>query len=451
MIGYRAIYDILEDPLNNVLVVRENEYTNRQSTFANILNCLGRMGILHYFKVNKNPLEITYLPTGQCIFFRGATNPTTITSITVSVGILNRLYFEEAFEIPSYEDFRKIDGSLRGMVPGPKNYFKITMVLNGWNKDHWIHDEFFYDKLANKYRLEDNEAILEERGKQEYMDEDFIGNYGKGLYLATTNYKVNEFRDVNTYDLSAAQMKIRSPEIWRVEYMGMWGNVQGQAYPEFSNKIIKTLAECMKMEFIDFAIGVDTGLSNGQGKIVVKDGKLMVRSATTAVLKGITKDYKEQVALGEYFWTNEGKRVPKTEPQLYEEIIDKIEYWRMLFRNSRTLMKGTIYVYVDIADTGFRQGLDLATRKRGIYDVKYIGSTKLKIQTRIDFNRLQMAWEEYLVCDVCENLIRELRSCHVSDDGRPRDDGNDHAINADEYAIAPNLNRMVRWKGFKER
>ena len=450
MIGYRAIFDILEDPLNNVLVVRENEYTNRQSTFANILNCLNTMGVMGYFKVNKNPLEITYRPTGQMIFFRGMNNPTTITSITTQVGVLNRVYVEEAYEIPSYEDFRKLDGSIRGKVPTPKNYFKITMVLNGWNIEHWIHDVFFVDKETGLERLADNVSELEQKGYQEYIDPEYIGDYGKGLYIATTNYLINEFRDP-FYDLSAQEMKKRSYDIYLVEYLGCRGNPRGVTYPEFKPELIKTFSECMEYPFIDYSIGIDTGLSNGEGQVVRKNGKELVRSATTMVLKGITRGYKEQISLDEFFWTNEGKTIPKTEPELYEEMMDKIIYWKeQLFISHPVLMKGICYVYVDCADVGFRQGLELVARKRNIYNIKFIGSTKLRIQTRIDFSRLQMAWGEYLVCNRCENLIRELKACRVGDNGAPRLDINDHAINADEYAVAPCIPKMNRRKTFKE-
>ena len=449
IIGYRAIFDILENPLNNVLIVRENEYTNRQSTFANIINCLGNMKILQYFKTNKNPLEITYKPTGQMIFFRGMNNPTTITSITVQVGVLNRVYVEEAYEIPSYEDFRKLDGSIRGKVPTPDNYFKITMVLNGWNIEHWIHDVFFYDSVKKVERLEDNIEILETKGIQEYCDPEYIGDYGKGLYLATTNYLVNEFRDP-FYDLSAKEMKKRSIDIYLVEYLGCWGNPRGVAYPEFSESLIRPIGELLTLPFIDYAIGVDTGLSNGEGNVIRKKDKELVRSATTMVLKGITRDYKEQVALDEYFWTNEGAIVPKTEPQLYEEMISKIETWRETYKTSPILMKGVCYVFVDCADIGFRQGLELVARKHGLMNIKFIGSTKHKIQTRIDYNRLQMAWNEYLVSNLCKNLVREVKACRTGDNGAPRLDINDHTINADEYAFAPFMSKMSRWKTFKE-
>ena len=51
-------------------------------------------------------------------------------------------------------------------------------------------------------------------------------------------------------------------------------------------------------------------------------------------------------------------------------------------------MKGTILVYVDCADIGFRQGLELVARYNGLTNVRFMPSTKIRIQTRVDFIRL---------------------------------------------------------------
>ena len=105
MMGYRIIMDILENENNNVLVLRQNDRDNRQSTFANIIRWLDVMNVIDQFKITTNVMEITYKPTGQKIVFRGMNNPTGLTSITVSKGVLSKIYIEEAFEIKEYEDF----------------------------------------------------------------------------------------------------------------------------------------------------------------------------------------------------------------------------------------------------------------------------------------------------------------------------------------------------------
>jgi hypothetical protein len=107
-------------------------------------------------------------------------------------------------------------------------------------------------------------------------------------------------------------------------------------------------------------------------------------------------------------------------------------------------------VYIDNADIGFRQGLEMVARKRGHMNMRFIGSTKFKIRTRVDFVRLLMAWDEFVISEACPNLIRELKNARKGEEGEAREDGDDHAINANEYGWAPFMRKMSRWKFFKE-
>lgn len=440
MMGYRIIMDILENENNNVLVLRQNDRDNRQSTFANIIRWLDIMNVIDQFKITTNVMEITYKPTGQKIVFRGMNNPTGLTSITVSKGVLSKIYIEEAFEIKEYEDFRKIDGSLRG-IPPEGVYLQITMVFNGWSINTWLYDVFF------KGRLEDDYEALLNNTHIEYINYDFLGDYGKGLYLMINNYKINEFRDAEVYDEVMNELRLRAPDIFKVEGLGMWGNATGACYPEWSDKLIVQRGVANKIPLVEYAIGIDTGLSDGQGGKPTEQ----IRSATTMQLIGVSKGYEKIICLGEYFHTNQGMPVPKTEPVLYEEILDTIEKWMdVVYVAHPVLFKGITNVYIDSADIGFRQGLELTARKRGLINFRFIGSTKFKIQTRVDFTRLLMAWDEFIISEGCPNLIREINNARKGENGEARMDSDDHAINANEYAWAPFMRRISRWKTFKE-
>lgn len=442
MMGYRIIMDILENPNNNVLVIRQVDATNRQSTYANVVRWIYKMGLQSYFKMLNSPLQITYKPTRQVIIFRGFNQPSSLTSITVETGVLSKVYIEEAFEIKSYDDFRKLDGSIRGVPPEGVTY-QVTMVFNPWNIDCWLYEQYF------KGRLEDNYELFNTLPYVEYIDEDYIGDYGKGLYLMVNNYKINEFRDKDIYDVSMNELSKRAPEIYMVEALGMWGNAKGACYPEYSDKLIISRGQANSYNYIDYAIGIDTGLSNGQGR--VKSGKdVEIRSATTMQLVGLTAGYDKLICIDEYFYTAQGETVPKTEPELMEELIDKIITWKGMYEHQRGLMKGTIYVWVDSADIGFRQGLELVARKKGLFNAHFGASTKLNIQTRVDIIRLLMAWDEFLISEGCQNLARELKNSRKGENGNPREDINDHAINANEYAWASMIKKLQRWKTFKE-
>lgn len=81
--------------------------------------------------------------------------------------------------------------------------------------------------------------------------------------------------------------------------------------------------------------------------------------------------------------------------------------------------------------------------------MRFIGSTKLMIESRVYFTRQLMAYGDFRVCTYCANLDRELRNARTSENGRVREDTDDHAINASEYAWAPLAPRIRLWKTFK--
>ena len=113
-------------------------------------------------------------------------------------------------------------------------------------------------------------------------------------------------------------------------------------------------------------------------------------------------------------------------------------------------MKGRINVYIDSADLGFRQMMEMKANEYGIYNLNFIASTKISIQSRIDFDRLLMAYRDYLVTSDCKNLIREIKAARRGKKGEARADGNDHCLTAKEYAVAPLLPSLRRWKTFKQ-
>ena len=50
----------------------------------------------------------------------------------------------------------------------------------------------------------------------------------------------------------------------------------------------------------------------------------------------------------------------------------------------------------------------------------------------------------------CKNLIREIKNARKAKDGKVREDIDDHAINAFEYAWIPTRKKLRQWKLFKD-
>lgn len=194
------IVNLMKHPAANLLVVRATYNTLRNSCFTELKWAIARLGVQQYWQINLSPLEMTYLPTGQKIYFRGLDDPLKVTSITVDVGVLCWLWIEEAYEIDSEESFDTLDESIRGQVPD--GLFKqITLTFNPWNEHHWLKKRFF-DK----------------------PDADILAK--------TTNYLCNEFLD--DADLRVFErMKRDNPRRYQVAGLGNWGMVDGLVYENF--------------------------------------------------------------------------------------------------------------------------------------------------------------------------------------------------------------------------
>jgi len=441
MIGIESLIKIISDPNRNILFIRKTQKTHKYSTFSTTIYLINSLKLNKYFKINKHDLEITYKPTGQMMIYRGAKGEDglKVTSMRSEVGYLTDVYIEEAFELDDYEVWRQIDGSIRGDLPEGL-FQQITFCFNAWNKDHWLYEKFF------KGRLEDDLDYLLTHDYMDYLDEEYIGDYGKGLYLHISTYKVNEFRDKKIYDVAMEELRKVAPEIYKVEALGMWGNATGATYPEFNDSLIHNEQFINQHMYSAFSIGLDTGLSNGEGKRR-KDGR--VRSATTMQFVGITHDYNRLCCIDEYFYTNEGVLHPKTEPEIIKEVISTLLEWKGKYYS--VIGGRPLVVYVDCADIGFRQGLELEARNQGLINVYFKASTKIKIQTRVDFIRLLMAYGDVEYSSNCKNLIRETRNSNKGDGGKAREDFDDHALNAWEYAWTPIIGNLKRWKTFKQR
>lgn len=449
LLGYEIIDKILTDSRRNVLILRNVFATHKYSTFSTLCKIIQEpdpnnpeITLTPYFKINQQELTITYKPTGQVILFRGFDNPEKIASIRTVTGYLTDVYVEEAFEIKDYEQWRIADGSFRGNKYFPKDLnIQITMVLNGWNKNHWLYEHFFKD------RLEDDVKYLMTHDYMTFYDPNLIIDYGKGLYLHISTYKMNKYRSAD-YDIAMEEMRRVAPEIFKVEALGMWGNASESTYPEFNDNLIKPPTYFNTQRYCAYALGVDTGLSDGAGHI--RKGKdVRLRSATTLQLTALTQDYERLHCINEYFYSNEQELVKKTEPQLIEEIISKIIQWKQQYSMHPDLMKGIIMCYVDSADIGFRQGLELEARRQGLINVKFEPSTKIGVQSRVDFERLLMAYGEMEFSTLCSNLTREIRNSRRGEKGEPREDFDDHCLTSSEYSFTSFINKLKRYKTFK--
>lgn len=470
MLGIEPIIRMISDDITNILVVRKNDVDNRNSTFAGLTRAISDLGLDDQFKTRTQPLEIEH-SSGRKIIFAGMNNPTSLNSIAFKVGYLTAVYIEEAFEIDSYDAFVKLDQSVRaGMAYDEEGNLvaldvpqQITMCFNAWSDATWLYEEFF------KGRLEDDPEYLETHKYADYKDESFVGPGGTGLYLHISTYKANEFRNRAQVDVAAEEMRKANYGYYKTLFLGCWGAAGDTTYPEFGPANLISEEDASAERYSAFAIGIDTGLSAGDGsRIRIKkgeDGSKRVKSATVATLVGIVGDYRRVVAIDQYYHSND-KAYSDLNTDCPDEldinaqataVISAIQGWTSKWRDARSsvkgdlLMKGAVDVYVDSADVGFRQVLEIKAREMRLFNCRFMASTKTPIQGRVDFERLMMSYGDLLVAPGCRNLSRELKASRRDPKTGLRENLDDHAINSFEYGLAPFRNGFARWKSnFKD-
>lgn len=82
------IVNMMKYPQANTLVVRKTFRTLKDSCFTELKWAIHRLGVDAFWDIKQSPLEMTYKPTGQKIYFRGLDDPLKVTSITVDKGCL---------------------------------------------------------------------------------------------------------------------------------------------------------------------------------------------------------------------------------------------------------------------------------------------------------------------------------------------------------------------------
>lgn len=225
------IIRMMQYPKANTLVVRKVYSTLANSCYTELKWAVHRLGVDDFWEFKQSPLEMTYLPTGQKIYFRGLDDPLKVTSITVDVGYLCFCWIEEAYEISNEAQFDILDESIRGSIPDEAKLFKqITLTFNPWNEHHWMKKRFF--------DVKDDPDIL----------------------AKTTNYLCNEWLDDADKRLFE-RMKKDNPQRYRVAGLGEWGIVSGTVYENWEEKAF-SVEEISKLQGVKSVFGLDFGYVN---------------------------------------------------------------------------------------------------------------------------------------------------------------------------------------------
>ena len=125
------------------VILRKRENRLRTSVFTQMQWAISMLGLDQQFKLTVSPMEMTYLPTGQKLYFFGMDDPGKIKSIKAPFGHIGLLWFEELDQFSGPEEIRSVEQSvLRG-----GDYSMVFKTFNPpQSPGHWVNQEVLEQK-----------------------------------------------------------------------------------------------------------------------------------------------------------------------------------------------------------------------------------------------------------------------------------------------------------------
>ncbi len=236
-LSQRAVADVLNGG-RNYLVCRAVGRTCRRSVFNEIVKVMADWELGKFFKINLTDETITCANDYQ-ILFSGLDDVEKLNSITPKRGVITDTWIEEATEIRSNSDIKKLYKRHRG---GSAKYPKrLTLSFNPILKSHHIYKTYFapigWEDKQTTYKV--NSLSIQ---KTWYIHNRFLTQGDVDDLLGEDD---SYFRDVYTY--------------------GNWG-VLGNVI--FTNWEVADLSE-MRDQFTNRRNGLDFGFSNDPAALVV--------------------------------------------------------------------------------------------------------------------------------------------------------------------------------------
>ena len=143
-LAQRYVLRLLERPMCNVLVVRQVQRTNRDSTFALLRQVIRRWKLGDYFRVAEGDMRVVCTLNGNSVIFAGMDDAEKLKSVTFPRGELTDIWVEEASQV-SERDFNQLDIRLRG----GHSEKQICISFNPISANHWLKRRFFDRRCPN--------------------------------------------------------------------------------------------------------------------------------------------------------------------------------------------------------------------------------------------------------------------------------------------------------------
>lgn len=133
----------------HALVMRKVDKTIGRSVFPQLQWAVRALGQDAYFHMSVSPHQMTYLPTGQRIYFSGVDDPQKIKSIKPPFGYIGIVFLEELDQFAGQEEIRSINQSL---LRGGPVFWEIGAYNPPKSQNSWVNEDALIeapDKLVH--------------------------------------------------------------------------------------------------------------------------------------------------------------------------------------------------------------------------------------------------------------------------------------------------------------
>ena len=253
--GEKVIYrTVTEDVGHRILVLRKYTPSLAESAFKLIKDYLVRWGLYDQCKVTVKPMQITFLPNGNEIYFRGLDDLEKIKSIEN----ITSIWYEEATEA-SFNDILQLDTRLRPKFkkgctdPNQGCYAQIMYSYNPISKQKWTYKEHYRDN-PKSYRKK-IQTKVEYLGKEQIVT--------SWLTVLHTTYKDNRFLPLEY--VAALEAKInQSLTHYKIYALGEYADLKHKIYGNY-----KVESSFKEQDYEKVWYGLDFGYTHPMALIKV--------------------------------------------------------------------------------------------------------------------------------------------------------------------------------------
>lgn len=214
--------DAAQGIYSNAIVFRRYGVTVRESVYEQIIWAINALGVSDLWQTGVSPMQLTYIPTGQKIIFRGVDDATKVKSVKVGKGYIKYGWFEEVNEFEGPEKIRSINQSV---LRGGTDFFVFYSFNPPKSARSWV----------NRYVLIDRDDTLVHHS----------------TYLGVPAAWLGE-----QFIIEAEHLKQVKPEAYRHEYLG---EVTGTGGEVFDNVTIRKITDEEINHFDNLRRGIDWG------------------------------------------------------------------------------------------------------------------------------------------------------------------------------------------------